>query len=46
VDISEEALALARENAARLGIDRVQFVKSNLLENVGGNFDLIVANLP
>jgi release factor glutamine methyltransferase len=46
VDISEEALALARENAARLGIDRVQFVKSNLLENVGGDFDLIVANLP
>jgi release factor glutamine methyltransferase len=46
VDISEEALALARENAARLGIDRVQFVKSDLLESIGGEFDLIVANLP
>ena len=47
VDISEDALALARENAARLGLsDRVRFFKSNLLENVDGIFDLIVANLP
>ncbi len=45
-DVSEEALALARENAARLGIARVKFVKSDLLENVGDQFDLIVANLP
>ena len=26
--------------------DRVQFLKSHLLENVEGAFDLIVANLP
>ena len=45
-DISEEALLLARENAARLQIDRVEFRKCNLLENVDGKFDLIVANLP
>ena len=46
-DISEDALALARENAARLNLrDRVRFFKSNLLENVDGTFDLIVANLP
>ena len=46
-DISEDALVLARENAARLGLsDRVRFFKSNLLENVDGIFDLIVANLP
>jgi release factor glutamine methyltransferase len=47
VDISDDALALARENAASLNLsDRVRFVKSNLLENVEGTFDLIVANLP
>lgn len=47
IDISEDALALARENAARLDLsDRVRFFKSNLLENVDGIFDLIVANLP
>jgi release factor glutamine methyltransferase len=46
-DISDEALALARENVARLGVnDRVQFRRSNLLESVDGVFDLIVANLP
>jgi|SRR5438874_5262978 len=47
IDISEDALALARENAARLDLsDRVRFFKSDLLENVDGIFDLIVANLP
>jgi release factor glutamine methyltransferase len=47
IDISEDALALARENAARLNLrDRVRFFKSDLLENVDGVFDLIVANLP
>jgi len=45
-DISDDALLLARENAARLGTSRVQFLKSDLLENVDGQFDLIVANLP
>jgi release factor glutamine methyltransferase len=45
-DISDDALLLARENAARFGIARVQFLKSDLLENVDGKFDLIVANLP
>jgi release factor glutamine methyltransferase len=47
VDISEEALSLARENAARLGLrDRVRFVQSHLLAEVEGAFDLIAANLP
>jgi len=47
VDISDDALALAQENAAMLNLkDRVQFLKSCLLENVEGTFDLIVANLP
>ena len=47
VDVSEDALALARENAIRLGLSgRLQLRKSNLLENLDERFDLIVANLP
>jgi release factor glutamine methyltransferase len=47
VDVSEEALSLARENAERLGLsERVQFLQGDLLEAVDGKFDLIVANLP
>ena len=46
VDISEDALALARENAARLGLERVHFQKSDLLESLSERFDLIAANLP
>jgi release factor glutamine methyltransferase len=47
VDISDDALALAQDNAARVKLaDRVRFLKSNLLENVEGCFDVIVANLP
>jgi release factor glutamine methyltransferase len=46
-DISDDALMLARENAGQLGLaDRVQFLRSNLLESVQPDFDLIVANLP
>ena len=45
-DVAEDALLLARENAARLQIDGVEFRKSDLLEKVDGKFDLIVANLP
>jgi len=47
VDVSDDALALAKENAVRLGLnERVQFRKSDLLENLPERFDLIVANLP
>jgi release factor glutamine methyltransferase len=47
VDVSDDALALAQENAIRLNLSsRVQFLKSRLLETVEGDFDLIVANLP
>jgi release factor glutamine methyltransferase len=47
VDISDDALMLARENAERLKLaDRVLFLRSNLLESIQPDFDLIVANLP
>jgi release factor glutamine methyltransferase len=47
VDVSEDALALARENAERLGLAaRVQFAKNDLLNNISERFDVVVANLP
>ncbi len=47
VDLSAEALTLARENAALVGLsDRVDFQQSDLLLSVTHVYDLIVANLP
>jgi release factor glutamine methyltransferase len=47
VDVSDDALALTRENAARLALaDRVRIYSSDLLAQVEGEFALIVANLP
>lgn len=45
-DISEEALDLTRLNASRLGLERVQILRSDLFEKITGQFDLIVSNLP
>lgn len=44
-DISEEALAVARRNAAKFGAE-VELVQSDLLENIKCKPDIIVANLP
>jgi release factor glutamine methyltransferase len=47
VDLSEDALSLARENAATLGAsDRIAFRRSDLLDQMEGPFHWIVANLP
>ncbi len=47
VDVSEDALALAHENAGLAGLSaRVTFAKGDLLSPVEGPFDLLVANLP
>ena len=56
-DISPEALSLARENAALLGVDRISFHEADLIPEssnasltaslgTGTSFDLITANLP
>ncbi len=48
VDVSRDALALARENAEAIGIlDRVSLTESDLFSALPGEkYDLIVANLP
>lgn len=46
-DISDPALDVARRNARRHGVDnRIHFATADLLANVQGPFDLIVANPP
>jgi release factor glutamine methyltransferase len=47
VDFSDDALALARENAEALGVlERIAFRRSDLLDQIEGPFHWIVANLP
>lgn len=47
VDVSADALALARENARTLELEaRVAFVRGDLVSALAGPFDVIVANLP
>lgn len=45
LDISEPALLVAKRNAVRNQVD-IQWMKSNLLEKIEGNYDLIVSNPP
>ncbi len=44
-DVSADALALARENAARLGLE-VGWLRADLLEGVPDRFDAVLANPP
>jgi len=47
VDVSEEALGLARENAVGHAVgDAIAFERSDLLATVTEPFDLVLANLP
>jgi len=46
-DLSQAALDVARENASRHGVvDRIEWKKTNLLDDYPGKLDLVVANLP
>ena len=44
-DVSKKALMVAKKNAKNLGA-KIEFVESDLLSDVLGDFDVIVANLP
>ena len=44
-DVSREALAVARQNAARLGLE-LRCLESDLLASIDGPYELVVANLP
>ncbi|MBR0372502.1 peptide chain release factor N(5)-glutamine methyltransferase [Candidatus Saccharibacteria bacterium] len=44
-DISKEALEVAKKNAEKLGA-KIEFIKSDLLDDVSADFDVVVANLP
>lgn len=46
VDVSEDALAVARQNADRLAEKQAVFIQSDLFEKVEGSFDLVVSNPP
>ena len=45
VDVSGDALEVARLNAAELGLE-VEFLQADLLDGVPGPFDAVVSNLP
>ncbi len=45
-DISEKALEVAEANGKRLGCERYQVCKSDLFEQIDGQFEVIVSNPP
>lgn len=46
-DISKQAIQVAKTNARKLNLkNKVKFIHTNLLDKVGGKFDIIIANLP
>ncbi|MBQ8559134.1 MAG: peptide chain release factor N(5)-glutamine methyltransferase [Tyzzerella sp.] len=45
VDVSEEALQVARKNRDKIGV-QAELIQSDLFENVSGRYDIIVSNPP
>ncbi len=47
VDVSSDAIEVARQNIENYGLqDQINLIKSDLFENVNGQYDLIIANPP
>ena len=47
VDINDDALELAKENAKKHSVEnQISFIKSDLLKEVSGNFDMCISNPP
>ena len=47
LDISNRALAIAKQNERNLGLDgKIKFIQSDLLSNLASVVDVIIANLP
>ncbi len=44
-DVSKKALSIAKQNASQHHV-KIKFIKSDLLKNINGDFDIITANLP
>lgn len=46
VDIEDKAISLSKANKEKLKIDNVDFIKSDLFENINQSFDMIISNPP
>lgn len=46
IDINDNAVENSKQNAEAQGVKNVEFFKSNVFENVGGKFDVIICNPP
>lgn len=46
IDISDQALEIAKQNAKFLKIDRIKFLKNNWNDNINEKFDIIISNPP